>query len=200
MVQQPLQPQQKKKQVHFTNNSILESLRGLGTGVGKSLARDVAGGVGKSALSSLFGSTSTIGEFQMSQRAERSPERFPHMGLQRTEATRPPVVKLEEIGIKQKIESVRSELKALTASLKTLNTEIAKAVSEVPVHPGVYHENFFDRLRSIIKVLREQIEDSRSWLALWTQRKQKRNFWGLYKKHGTQFGLSSERTIATQAG
>ena len=67
--------------------------------------------------------------------------------------------------------------------------------------PGIYHVNFFERLRSILKVLREQIDDSRTWLALSAQRKQKKlGYWGMFKKHGTSFGLSNERSIATSAG
>lgn len=194
------QPQQKKKQTNYTNDSILESLRDLSSGVGKSLVRDVAGKVGSSALNSLFGSTPTIGEFQMNRQTDRLPERMPFPAMRRPEVMRPPMVKLEEVGLKQKIEVVRAELKTLATSLKSLNSEMQKAVMEIPVHPGIYHENFFERLRSILKVLREQIEDSRTWLATWSQRKQKKNFWGMYKKHGTQFGLSSERTLATQAG
>lgn len=194
------QPQQKKKQTTYTNDSILESLRDLSSGVGKSLVRDVAGKVGSSALNSLFGSTPTIGEFQMNRQTDRIPERIPFPAMRRPEIIRPPMVKMEEIGLKQKIEAVRSELKTLASSLKSLNSEMQKAVTETPVHPGIYHENFFERLRSILKVLREQIEDSRTWLATWNQRKQKKNYWGMFKKHGTQFGLSSERTLATQAG
>jgi len=57
-----------------------------------------------------------------------------------------------------------------------------------------------ERISSILKLLREQVDDSRTWLSLHTNRKQKRGFWGMYKKHGTQFGLSNERTLATQAG
>ncbi|MEK7119300.1 MAG: DUF5660 family protein, partial [Patescibacteria group bacterium] len=69
-----------------------------------------------------------------------------------------------------------------------------------PVAPGVYHLNFFERLKSMLKILREQIEDSSSWLSLQNNRKKKKRYWGMYKKHGTSFGLSHERNLATQAG
>ena len=55
---QPLptnQPQPAKKKPTYTNNSILESLRDLGSGVGKSVAKDVVGTVASDALTSLFG-------------------------------------------------------------------------------------------------------------------------------------------------
>jgi hypothetical protein len=71
---------------------------------------------------------------------------------------------------------------------------------ETPVDPGIYHVTFLERLRSFIQLLREQVDDSRTWLTVSSKRQKKMAFWGLYKKHGTQFGLSSERTVSTQAG
>lgn len=176
------QPVQKKPTQSYTNDSILESLRTLG------------GGVGKTALRSLFG------EFRPNQPYDLSRERQPIPQMRRPEAFVRPQAKLEETGIKEKIESVRMELRALAQAVKQLHSEITNQVDQAPVDPGIYHLNFFERLKGILKILRQQVEDSRSWLTLWTSRKKKIGFWGKYKKHGTQFGLSSERTVATQAG
>lgn len=195
------QPQPVKKQpAARTNDSIIESLRTLGSGVGKTVVKDVAGKVASDALSSLFGALPKQGELKPNQPIDVRAERGPMPAFRRSEVNRPPVVRLEEVNLKHQIEAVRQELKALAASLKTLNLEVQKAVAEIPVAPGVYHLNFFEHLRSILRVLREQIDDSRTWLALHTARKQKKNYWGMFKKHGTSFGLSSERTLATQAG
>lgn len=195
------QPQPIKKQpVTRTNDSIIESLRTLGSGVGKTVVKDVAGKVASDALSSLFGRLPAQGELKPNQPIDIRTERQPSPTFRRPELNRQPMVRLEEVNLKQQIEAVRTELKALAASLKTLNLEVQKAVAEVPVAPGVYHLNFFERLKSILKILREQIDDSRTWLAMHTARKQKKNYWGMFKKHGTSFGLSSERTMATQAG
>jgi hypothetical protein len=81
-----------------------------------------------------------------------------------------------------------------------LNTEVKKAITDVPVDAGVYHINFFERLRSMSVLLRQSVDDSRSWLSLSTSRKKQKGYWGKYKKHGTQFGLSADRTPATQTG
>ena len=113
---------------------------------------------------------------------------------------RPKPVRTEDIAIKQQLEAIRQELKALAVSMKGFHQEVQKAVETPIAEPGIYHVNFFERLRSLIKLLREQIEDGRSWLALWNTRKKKMGYWGMFKKHGTSFGLSSERSIATQAG
>lgn len=194
------QPQPVKKQpTARTNDSIIESLRSLGSGVGKTIVKDVAGKVAADALASLFGTLPKQGELKPNQPIDIRAERSPSPTFRRPEVHRP-VMHLEDVNLKQQIEAVRAELKALAASLKTLNLEVQKAVAEVPVAPGVYHLNFFERLKSILRILREQIDDSRTWLAMHTARKQKKNYWGMFKKHGTSFGLSSERTMATQAG
>lgn len=192
------QSQPKKKQAAFANDSILESLRNIGSGVGKTVARDVVGKIGGDTLASLFGA--------LPKRGEITPDR-PFSGRYEPQVRPQPrpevpqqLIENEKVIVQRQLEGIRAELKALVASVKNLHQEMQKAIEEVPVDPGIYHVNFFERLRAILKILREQIEDSRSWLALWNNRKQKKHFWGLYKKHGTKFGLSSERTLATSAG
>lgn len=200
-----------KKPAAFTNDSILEALRDLSGGVGKTVTKDVAGKVATDALASLFGTpVQRQGELNPNQpitipeqRARMPrPERFypPFMRPEARPAERKPVAHEDPQRLASQIESVRQELKALAASIKTLSSEIGKTINEVPVNPGVYHANFFDRLRSILMVLREQIDDSRSWLTMHQSRKKKMGYWGMYKKHGTTFGLSNERSLATSAG
>ena len=188
------QTQPKPKKQAPPSESVLEALRQMGGGVGKTITKDVIGKVGSDALTSLFGQVPRSGELFTNQ-----PEVQP-VQIRRPEILRPPMVRVEEINLKPQIEAVRAELKMLIASLKSFNQEVQKAVNEVPVQPGIYHLNFMERLKSILKILREQIDDSRSWLALSTNRKKQKGYWGMFKKHGTSFGLSSERTIATQAG
>lgn len=191
-----------KQQPKIANESILESLRSLGSGVGKTVAKDVTGKIASDALASLFGTpVKKQGEISPNKPVQFQKERSPFPGFRRPEMTpRAPFVHQEEPHLKEQIEAIRGEIKALSASIKSLNTEIGKTVSEEPVNPGIYHKNFFERLRSMLVILREQVDDSRSWLALQNNKKKKMGYWGRYKKHGTQFGLSNERTLATQAG
>ncbi len=203
-MQQPLSPlPQKKKQTSFGNDSVLESLRDLGSGVTKTVAKDVVGRVASDALSSLFGQP-TGGDLRPPQPIvetypERGPNHFPQM--RRPEVYKPFIAdRREEAGVKEKVAEVRAQLVGLAATIKKFNREVERAVEDIPARPGVYHLNFLERLRGVIMILRQQIEDSSSWLALWSQRKQKKQYWGLYKKHGTSFGLSSERGVSTQAG
>ncbi len=192
------QQQPKKKPVSYTNDNVLESLRGVGSGVAKAVVKDVAVQSATDALSALFGAPSPQkNESVFAQEAPRQTESAPQ---HRSEMHPRMPMHAEEQGLREQIESVRAELKALASSIKSLNQEMQKAVAEVPVDPGIYHLNFFDRLRSILKLMREQIDDSRTWMNMSQSRKQKKGYWGMFKKHGTSFGLSNERSLATQAG
>jgi hypothetical protein len=193
------QAQTPKKSQTTHNDSVLESLRTLGSGVGKTVAKDVTGRVASDALASLLGQDSNQGEVRPDRSIDFQKERGA-WGRRPEMQTRAPYVEQTELHLKEQIEAVRSELKALASSIKSLNTDIQRSIAETPVDPGVYHKNFFERLRSILMTLREQVDDSRTWLSLSNTRKQKRGYWGMYKKHGTTFGLSNERTLATQAG
>ncbi len=193
--------QPKKKGPSYTNDTILESLRGVGASVGKTVTKDVVGKIGGDVLSSLLGSPPKAGELHPDQELHLGRQQERVLPQQKTELQpRIAVVTHEDLRTKQQIEAIRQELKALAASLKGLHQEVQQAVAEAPVDPGIYHVNFFERLKSLLTILRQQIEDSRTWLALWTTRRKKMGYWGMFKKHGTKFGLSSERSLATQAG
>jgi hypothetical protein len=196
------QQNQPKKPLTPKNDSILESLRTIGAGVGKTVAKDVTGKIAEDALASLFGSPlKPQGELKADRPLDFGRERMPFPGFRRPEIKpREPWITPVEPHLNQEIEAVRAELKALSASIKTLNADVQKTIQEVPVNPGIYHKNFFDRMRSMLQLLREQIDDSHTWLSLYNNRKQKRGYWGMYKKHGTSFGLSNERSLATSAG
>lgn len=200
---QPIPTTQKKKQSSFTNDSVLESLRDLGSGVTKTVASDLVGRVASDALSSLFGQP-TGGDFKPRQPVVESfPEHNPNRlsQVRRPEVYKPFIAdRREEPGVREKVAEVRAQLVSLASTIKKFNSEVTRAIEDMPARPGVYHLNFLERLRGVIMILRQQIEDSSSWLALWSQRKQKKKYWGLYKKHGTSFGLSSERGVSTQAG
>jgi uncharacterized phage-associated protein len=92
-------------------------------------------------------------------------------------------------------------LKNLAVATKDLVQEVEKATKIEPVDPGLYHLNFFEKLKQTIITLRKKIEDSANWLALFNQRSKKKNYyWSQVRKSGTKFMLSQERYMATQAG
>ena len=195
------QQNQKKKPQIYRNDNVLESLRGVGSSVGKTIVKDVIAQSGADMLRSILGGTPQSGELKQNQTIEfaKTPEVQPSVQPRKIESrqTRP---SSDEQEVKKKIEAIRGELKALSQSIRSLRQEISKTIMEVPVDPGIYHLNFFDHLRSYLTTMKQEIDDSRTWLMAFNTCKAKKGYWGQFKKHGTSFGMSSERSIATSAG
>lgn len=196
-----IQGSSKKKQTHYKNDNVLEALGSVPSSVGSNTVAEF-GKIGSDIVSSLLGSAPRSGDMQPNQVIEfgaPQPEQAPAQPI-RVETQHRPNVDIIEMETKQQLEAIRAELKALMATLKNLHTEVENAVSQEVVDPGIYHINFYEQLRTFIKVLRETIEDSRTWLSAFGSRKKKMGYWGMFKKHGTTFGLSNERSLATAAG
>jgi len=101
----------------------------------------------------------------------------------------------------KKVEEIVVELKRLITASEELKVEFRQvAVEQRIVNPGKYHLNFFEWLLSIIRLARMKIEDSGAWLSAFQSKKAKKQYWAMFKKHGTTFGLSNERVVATQTG
>ena len=190
---------QKKKPVQYVNDNILESMRGISSSVGKTVVKDVAGQIGLDMIQTLFQTPQTRNERPMYQeQPEAHTEQAPRMptfveSMQMRESA-------DAREVKRQIDEVRQELKLLVASVKKVHQELDKAVTETPVDPGIYHLNFYEQLKNFLRMMRQQVEDSGSWLSAFQSRKKKKGYWGMYKKHGTTFGLSNERSLATSAG
>lgn len=194
----------KKKIPIYSEENPLEAIRDITQGVAKGITTDLVGGVAKDTVNQIFG-------------IKKSGELKPNDAIQLEQlgqveqpkaAIRPSLPEVPENylvmagqqEISRQIESLRQELKVLIESSNLLAKDIEKAVMEMPVSPGIYHVNFFERLRSIIQLLRQQVEDSRTWLLMVTTKRTQKDYWCMYSKHGTTFGLSSERIIATAIG
>ncbi|OGD62592.1 hypothetical protein A2160_06175 [Candidatus Beckwithbacteria bacterium RBG_13_42_9] len=110
----------------------------------------------------------------------------------------------KEEAAKKEIEIIKAEIKKLVLETGDMTTELAeaeKSVMTTTVAAGVYHKNFFDRIRHLIALARKQICESKNWLQMFNSRSNNRNFyWGQVKKSGTKYMLSHERYMATQAG
>lgn len=196
-----IQGSQKKKQTHYKNDNVLEALGSVPTSVGSNTVAEF-GKIGSDIVSSLLGGMPKSGELQPNQTIEfneKTPEPVAVQPIRHEVQHRPNADKID-METRQQLEMIRAELKSLMASLKNLHNEVSSAVSSEVVNPGIYHLNFYEQLRTFIKVLRQQVEDSRTWLASFNTRKKKMGYWGMYKKHGTTFGLSNERSLATSAG
>lgn len=189
----------KKKPQAYTNENILEAIRGVGSSVGQTVAKDVVTRTAGDILKSLVG-TPISGELKPNQSIEFPMKQEARAAIPMRKIEQMPSISKDTAETKQKIECIRKELKALAESVKSLNQDIQKSILEAPVAPGVYHMNFYDQLRVYLQALRLQIEDSRTWLSAAAGKKKKQGYWGKVKKHGTTFGLSGERTAATSAG
>lgn len=197
-----IQGSPKKKQTHYKNDNVLEALGSIPSGIGTNTVTEI-GKIGTGIVDALLGGTPRSGDLQPNQPiefGEKPVEQAPAAAPARVEAIHRPNVDMIEMETKKQIDAIRAELKGLIASLKNLHTDVQNAVTQEVVDPGIYHLNFYDQLRTFIHVLRQQVEDSRSWLASFHSRKKKMGYWNMFKKHGTTFGLSNERSIATSAG
>lgn len=205
MGQRMNQTQQPKKRQnpYVVGDNILETVRGIGSNVGKTVTHDVVSKIASDALSDIVSGRrpqKQTGEFAPHEHVQFPPEAYVRPKPAIHELIREFTHK-DAAETKQKLDAVRQELQALSKSIQGLHQEIQTAVMEMPVEPGVYHLNFFEQLRQFLLSIRERVDDSRTWLAAWkANAKKKQGYWFMYKKHGTSFGLSSERTLATQAG
>jgi len=214
------QPKPKQNTQTPKNDNMIEQFRGVGRNVGKSVVKDVAQGISRDALSSLFGSPNTArsGDMQAGKpislgknplsRGRFSPERFPRSPFKKEKKEWKPLVSQETMNrlraqeneVQKRIEEVRVEIKQLINELKGVDREIVRTVEQPFVNPGEYHISFLDRLKAVLNIMLKEMKDSRSWLAVMQSRKKQRTFWSLYKKKGTKFGLSSEHTVTRQVG
>lgn len=103
--------------------------------------------------------------------------------------------------ISVKVQEIVIELKKITASSKELQTQFKGVVAEQRISkPGKYHLTFFEFMLSMIRDARMKIESSGAWLSASKSKKSQKGYWNQFKKHGTSFGLSNERVVATQTG
>lgn len=104
--------------------------------------------------------------------------------------------------LQRNIQEIQHELRKLLSSSKVLQMEFNEvAVENATPEIGQYHMNFFEWMLLVIRQAREKVEDSGAWLNTVKGKGAKKNgYWGMFKKHGTSFGLSSERSTATQTG
>ena len=102
---------------------------------------------------------------------------------------------------KLEIETLQIEIKKLAKEVGGVMVEAEKTAFQAVVNPGDYHKNLFKRLLSLLQLARKKISEGKNCLMLFNHRQQSRSaYWTGVKKGGTSFMLSSDRTVATQAG
>ena len=112
----------------------------------------------------------------------------------------------EDIKISQETHAIVIELKKQITFLekkeKSFTSELSKIkVEQLPAKTGIYYLRFLEWMLLEVKRLIIKVEEGSVWLATFNQKKKKKlGYWKMYKKHGTTFGLSQERSSATQTG
>lgn len=100
------------------------------------------------------------------------------------------------------LQKLKEQIVLLEKSERNLSADLAKVkVEHVPAKTGIYYIRFLEWLLTVVQQLRMKVDQGRAWLETFNQRKKKKmGYWQKYKKHGTTFGLSHERSLATQTG
>lgn len=190
--------QTKKKYPNSYKNSYLEQIKDLSSGSAKS-TKNTADKRSKFLWDQYWGTSSqeSYESITSSEKIERkeAPKRAAY-------ETRQDVIlyTASEQQTAREIEILRTELDRLIKTVKEVDFEVQKAVMEIPAKPGVYHVRFLERVRKILKLIREELEDSKTWLKLSISKRRQKCYWSMYKKKGTSFGLSGERVVSTQTG
>lgn len=207
---------QSKQKKTFIDQNPIESFKGIGRGVLDSTFKDL----GEDAVSDLW--EQLLGK-SIPSRSEYAGDLSEGQEINLKEKSREKIKAADfEPGIDYKNEILKAETKIQHENEKTLQIKIeeilaelrkiAKSSAEIAIEfkeitveqriqkPGDYHLNFFQWMLSLVKSARMKIEDSGAWLSLMKSKRDKRNYWAMFKKHGTTFGLSNERVLATQTG
>lgn len=203
------------------NTGIRDIGKDLGTGIAKTIVNDVAKDTIKGMWEQIFAtsekpSMQTQGELKEGQelvlgkpqrtevqeaRPVQTPDILPAYDYRREILYGKTEHKAEVRTLEIKIQEIIIELKQLTTATKELELEFKDvSVQQYIAKPGKYHLAFFEWMISAVRSARMRIEDSSAWLSALKSKKTGKGYWDMFKKHGTSFGLSGERTVATQAG
>lgn len=142
-----------------------------------------------------------------SQKELPTPERRPHIAAGIDYHAE--VVRHRERGSKRESQEIQYQIQQIMEELQRLVSSSDKiiqmtygqvTVSTTPTIVGKYHTNFFTWMLTVIRTARQKVEDSGAWLATAKGKGGKKGYWNQFKKHGTSFGMSNERQVATQTG
>lgn len=136
------------------------------------------------------------------KKEEKKPVSSEHMQyFRKVESADTAIQNKENYKISQQVDEIRLEIRKLVKTSKIVEQTVKGAVAEnAPVKPGKYHVSFFEFVLDIIKDATRKLEDSVSFGAIFQSKKRQKQHWTQNKKLGTQFGLSGERSTATQTG
>lgn len=197
------------------NSNFVESMRDMGGSVMKSLKNDVVKGTAQSIFDQLLGSaksgqapditnnnTPDLGAFiaereQQAAEQARNQERAFH--VHKAQETKVLFSHADE-SLRKEIDGVRQELQMLVASMDQIEKQVEVAMMDNIVEGGLYHLNYFQKLKTWLKFMRKSLQDGSAWLEMSSGRKSKGYFWTQEAKSGNKYSQSSERNVQMGAG
>lgn len=211
---------QKTQSKEFANLNTFEALSDVSKGVVNSFSNDVVKGMSSDFWSQMLGfgeaeqnntHESAHGDLAEGQELdlsghkqteeERMPDREPGIDYRREILHGERGISQENRAeLQRQVQEILAELNRLVSSSQVLAVEFKEVSTQRITKPGKYHISFFSWLLTIVRSARMKVEDSGAWLAMSKSKKSKQQYWGMFKKHGTEFGLSNERVVATQTG
>lgn len=207
---------QQKPPAQRNSDSFVESMRDMGGSVVKSLKNDVLKGTAQSIFDQLLGSSSNkqipktenpldqakleqiIAEREAAAFAAGKNEATPHKSSLRPESQ--VLFSFADEKMKQEINGVRQELSMLVHTMGQVEKQVELAIIDNVADAGVYHLNYFHKLKEWIKFMRKSLEDASLWLSTSNGRKGKGYFWTQTAKSGSKYSMSSERNVQMGAG
>ncbi|MBU1084974.1 MAG: DUF5660 family protein [Candidatus Beckwithbacteria bacterium] len=189
--------------------NFIEAFKDIGKSTVKSFAKDVVAGTAKNAVDIFtkgqpIDNSNPEDNFKFEEYLNQQEQKIRNQERQRFEAIRREekiIFSREDHQTKVQIENLQVQVKQLASEQVGLMKELDQASFQAVVNPGVYHQNFFERLLHLIKLAKKNIVNSRTWLSLHNYRAKKQTgYWSQFKKSGTSFMLSGERSTATQTG
>lgn len=207
---------QKQKTPAVRADGFAENIRDMGDSVVKSIKNDVLKGTAESIFNQLLGTTSnhnipkTENPLDQSKLeaiiAEREAAAFE---AGKAESAHKHVSPLKESQVlfsfadeklKAEINGVRSELAMLVKTMGKVEKQVELAIMDNVTETGVYHLNYFHKLKEWIKFMRKSLEDASLWLATSKGRKGKGYYWNQVAASGTKYSMSHERAVQMGAG
>lgn len=106
--------------------------------------------------------------------------------------------KLGELRFKLKV--LAEEALKVAASAGSLGQETKTALMQNIVVPSEYQINFLQSIIDNLVKFRKTIDSAVNWMQESNKRRQKKNYWSMYKKKGSSFLLSGESYSQRSAG
>lgn len=206
--------QKQKNLKAIRQQNVLESLKDIGASTAKTIKADLLERSSKDILEQIFGGRPQkkySGEISVGESLEldevftgeydEKKKLQAQLVLERRLREEEKIL-VEKKGrdLKLQLHAITQEVIALAQSTQDLGQEIEIAAVQAPANPGIYHIVFFEKLLGFIRNFRKKIESAGVWLHASNKRAEKRNFWGLYKKHGSKFLLSPDHYLQRSAG